>query len=167
MDFHREKTQVYSDIVSYFGDVVMTKLMVISRTHAPPVSFYYAQLGCLLCEDNQYIIAVVENDHELIGNTEKLSSLPWISFQSRRLDQLPEHAQLSPHSFTPSVTNKNSILFDKIHLAEKRDDRWVYHSQQFPIQVELLIEKEDDRYSESGTIRSALDTFSCSMTFLI
>jgi hypothetical protein len=164
MDIIQDKKRVYTDVANYFGNITLTKLASIPRQ--VPIGMYYARIGCLLCDDNQYIVALVEGDNTPIGNTERLSDLKWISFQTRMLDKLPNKSTLSSQEFK-SVLSRDTTLTDKIQLQERREDRCVYHSTHYPIQIELLIEKENDVYSESGTIRSALDTYACVITFLI
>ena len=164
MDNIRDKQRIYTDVANYFGNTVLTKLSSIPRR--TPIGVYYARIGCLLCDDNQYIVALVEGDNTPIGNTEMLSDLKWISFQTRMLDKLPNNSTLSSREFK-SVLSRDTTLTDKIQLQERRQDRCVYHSTHYPVQIELLIEKENDTYAESGTIRSALDTYACVITFLI
>ena len=40
-------------------------------------------------------------------------------------------------------------------------------SKTTPLKIELLFTKEDDNYSNSGTIQSALDTYNCVLSFTI
>ena len=167
MDIRAEKIQIYNDFLSRFGDLVMTKLSILPRP-APlsPISVYYARIGCLLCDDTRYVIAMTENDGLLVGESEHLSALPWIAFQTRTIDKLPGNRVLGTQSL-PALPQASKTMSDRMELSEKKSDRFVYHSQHLPLQIELLIEKESDQYASTGSIRSALDTFSCVISFLI
>ena len=163
INIFQEKLKIQNSIVDYFGDTIMTKLKQSPETHnKPSYSLYYAKIGCMLCVEDRYIIAVTEQDPYNIGFQQRLSELNWISFQTRTIEKSP--GQLK----TQQLKSKSSqIITDKIKSYEKREDRNVYMALNVPLKVELLYTKDDDNYSDSGTIQSALDTYNCVLTFTI
>lgn len=157
MSIFEEKNSVKNAFIKYFGDVTMTKVKQVNK-----FSLYYARIGCLLCIDDRYILTIVEHDDMQIGYERKLSAIDWTSFQTRTVDKLPMNlkTQQNRSEITP-------ILLDKIKLAEKRTDKNIYMCNNYPLQIELLFSKDNDSYSESGTIQSALDTYNCVVSFTI
>lgn len=163
INIFQEKLSIQGAIVKYFGDAVVTKVKQTPHTHyKPSYSLYYAKIGCMLCVEDRYIIVVVEDDPYPLGSQEYLSQLNWISFQTRTIDKPP--AQLKTQQVKSVL---HSLLTDRIRLTEKKQDRNVYMSHTLPVKIELLYTGEDDSYSESGTIQSALDTYNCVLTFTV
>ncbi len=164
LNIHQEKLKFYSTIVSYFGDALMTKVKEFPPTSPTSGTFsvYYSKLGCLLCINDRYIACIVKNDPHPIGNQKHLSDMRWVSFQTRTIEHLP----MKLASQTLKTTVPDGIR-DKIILQEKLGDRCVYYAQNAPIKVELLYDKDNHIYSETGTVQSALDTYNCSISFLI
>lgn len=163
INIFQEKLSIQKAIVSYFGDVVMTKVKQTPQTqNKPSYSLYYAKIGCMLCVEDRYIIVIIESDPYPIGSQEYLSQLNWISFQTRTIEKPP--AQLKTQQTKPIITQP---LTDKIRLFEKRNDRNVYMASTLPIKLELLYTKDEDDYSDNGTVQSALDTYNCVITFTI
>jgi len=125
-------------------------------------SVYYAKVGCLLCVDNRYIVCIVANDNHPIGNQKLLSQLPWISFQTREIEDMPMKLK------SQEIKNTNSTLLkDKITLKYRLKDRYVYYAEKNPVKVELLFSENENIFSETGTLQSALDTYNCSISFVV
>lgn len=163
INIFQEKLAVQRAVVSYFGDAIMTKIKQTQPTDTKPsYSLYYAKIGCMLCVEDRYIIAILESDPYPIGSQEQLSRINWVSFQTRTLDKPPAvlKTQQLKSKMTPAIT-------DKIKLIDARKDRNVYISNSLPISIELLFTKEDDHYADTGTIQSALDTYNCVLSFNI
>ena len=163
INIFQEKQSIRKSISDYFGNLVMTKLKKTDPTeNKPSYSIYYAKIGCMLCVDDRYVIAIVESDPYPIGSQEYLSEMNWISFQTRTIEQ--PLSQLKTQQ-TKSVMTRQ--ITDKIHLQEKTQDRNVYMASTLPLKIELLYTTEDDNYSNSGTIQSALDTYNCVLSFTV
>lgn len=164
INIYQEKLIVQKAIVSYFGDLIMTKVKQIPHTPtSPSYSIYYANIGCMLCVEDRYLVVIMESDPFPIGNPEYLSQMNWISFQTRTIENAPYQLKIQQQT-KPVVTQ---TLLDKIQLTETKEDRSVYIASTIPVKVELLYTKEDDSYAEKGTIKSALDTYNCVITFTI
>ena len=162
-DIYKEKVIIRQSLIDYFGDLLMTKIQETEQSYNKrSYSLYYAKIGCMLCVEDRYLIVVVDSDPYSINHLENLSQLNWISFQTRTIDKPPQGLRTQQ---IPSKINK--LLTDKINLVEKKPDRYVYMSKTTPLKIELLFTKEDDNYSNSGTIQSALDTYNCVLSFTI
>ena len=164
INIFQEKLAVQQAIVSYFGDLVLTKVKQTQpqNQHSPSYALYYAKIGCMLCIEDRYVIVVVEQDPYPVGSQNYLSEVNWVSFQTRTIEKPP--AQLKAQQLKSAITQ---TIMDKIKLYEKRQDRNVYMSSTLPLKIELLYTSEDDMYSENGTVQSALDTYNCVLTFTI
>lgn len=163
INIFQEKREVQNAVVDYFGDAIMTKVKQTPQTQTKPsYALYYAKIGCMLCVEDRYIIAVVEKDPFPVGSEEYLSQMNWVSFQTRTLVKPP--AQLKTQQLKSKMTEH---ITNKIKLIDTRDDRNVYIASTLPLKCELLFTKEDDNYADSGTIQSALDTYNCVLTFTI
>jgi hypothetical protein len=160
-----EKRKFQLALSSHLGKPVMTKLKLIDMPDANKrYSMYYAKLGCLLCVDDRYIVAIVQDDGYPIGTQQYISDLNWISFQTRTLDQKQVPGQIKSQDLK---TTLNPVVTDKIQMVERKEDRMVYFSNTHPVQVELLFTKDYDTYAENGTIQSALETYNCVLTFTL
>jgi hypothetical protein len=163
LSIFEEKIRIQSAISSYIGDMMMVKIKQTQATSTKPsYSLYYAKVGCLLCVEDRYIIAVIESDPYPIGSQEPLSHMNWVSFQTRTLEKPP--ARMKSQETRPVLTK---ILNEKIHITEKKVDRSVYGVNSLPLKVELLYTKEDESYCDNGTIQSAVDTYNCVLSFTI
>lgn len=174
LNINQERVMFYRNIVKHFGDAVMTKVKEFPKVCDPSslskpyptcregFSVYYAKLGCMLCIDDRYIACIAENDNHEIGHQRHLSTIPWVSFQTRTIDSLP----MKLKDQTLKTVQVESFR-DRIGIREKLKDRNVYYAEKTPIKIELLFDKDGSIFSETGTIQSALDTYNCVVTFLI
>ena len=162
MNINSEYSRIYSAVTSYFGNPVMVKGIT-----TPPdrfnrqFSIYYARIGCLLCIDNQYLVAVIGEDTQPIGNTERLNNLKWISFQTRKFEDSP--AKMKTQEIKSVI---KADLQETVTVSNKLIDRWVYEPQFSPLKLELLLDEDTSNYSETGTLKSCLDTYMCVLTFI-
>ncbi len=157
----QEKSYIYQAIASYYGNIICTKGKDVDK-----FSIYYTNVsgGCLLCLEDRYLVVIVDKDSFLVGNQERLRDLHWVSFQTRTMDMSPiPNMRSTP--YTPILEHK--FLHDKITLAESKNDRNIYFSTTYPLRIELLFSDDASVYSENGTIKSALDTFNCSIILIL
>lgn len=164
---NKEKMEIKKAISDYFNGIFLTKIKYIPsfQTKKSSLSLYYAKIGCMLCIENQYLIVVVENDSNIIGHEEYLENLDWVSFQTRTMDNPP--SGLKSQQSSQSKNQKSNLMFEKIFLSEEKEDRNIYLCNNLPIKIELLFTKDDDTYSNNGTVQSALDTYNCVISFII
>lgn len=164
VNIFQEKVSFYNTIIKSFGDPIMTKVKQLPRPSAdkPGFSVYYAKVGCLLCLDDRYIACIVDKDVLPLGSNRRLSEISWISFQTRTIDNLP--MKLKDQKIKGEHVDG---LKDKIVLKQRLADRYVYYAEKSPVKIELLFDQNETTYSETGTIQSALDTYNCSISFLL
>ena len=164
MDINYEYSKIYETIASYFGNPIMVK----GKTTPPDrlnrqYSIYYAKLGCLLCIEDQYLVAVVHEDGMKIGNRERLRNLSWVSFQTRKFP-VPPAVGIKTQETTKITTND---ILENVILTQRLEDRYIYETQSSPVRVELLLDEDNDKYSETGNLKSCLETYMCVITFLM
>lgn len=157
-----EKSKVQKSIFELYGDPVMTKVKTV-RNGNTQLSLYYARVGCMLCVDDRYIIAVVDSDPFPVETTQYLSDLTWVSFQTRTLNDIGVELK----SQQIPQTKPSGILNDKISSIEETTTRKTYECATLPVKVELLYSSENDGYADTGTLYSALETYSCVLSFTI
>ncbi len=160
MNINFEKNKIYTDFVNCFGNFVLTKGMDTPTNRGNSFSIYYAKVGCLLCIEDRFIVVVVPNDGQLIGNHERLSNLNWISFQTRIIDESP-----IPHLKAQELQNNN--LSHTVSLNSRLNDRYVYDCDEFPLRIELLLDEDNANYSEKGTLKTCLDTYMCVVNMML
>lgn len=163
--FESEKMLVYPSIVNYFGDITLKKMKHIPATSydKPSYSIYYAKVGCLLCVEDRYIVAITENDNYPMESERFLSELEWVSFQTRTIETLP----FPSHKIrTQQIQNRpNRFVSDSIQFIKSESDRNIYTSNLYPLFIELLYTDQDSNYSKTGSIQSALETYNCVLKF--
>ena len=152
------RTSIYNIIVEYFGDIVMTKKSINNE-----YSVYYSNIGCLLCLDNRYLVAITQNDDFPINYSCKLSELSWVSFQTRIFDKIG--FRLKQQQIKQLKVSR--LLLSKIEKVDETKTKSVYMSHDVPLKIELLKENEIDKHSETGTIKIALDTYACVLSFIL
>ncbi len=59
----------------------------------------------------------------------------------------------------------HTILDDRIMLSRKTTKTLIYYCDNLPLKVEILIEKENEQISETGSVSSALELFQTILTF--
>ena len=157
MNIQQEKERIYKAFSDYYGNPYFVKGKEVNN-----YSLYYARKECLLCIDNQFLIVVVNRDYNSIGESERLSNLKWVSFQTRTMEKAP--VSLKSHD-VKSILNND--INEKITLVEKTQDRCVYQPDYSPLKIELMFDEDYSNYSGTGTIKSSLETYNCVITFLI
>lgn len=151
------KEEIYSHFVEYYTDLVMTKC-----ENKNQFSLYYCKVGCLLCVENQYIILVVPQDNYPISTERFLSSIKWVSFQTRTLHKCPFANVLK----TQKINLPDHWFFNEtIKLVNKTANKYTYSCGKYPIMIELI--DDNAHFSSSGTIKTALETYSCVVFFYL
>ena len=157
--FSSKYDKIYNAILEYFPNFVMTKTALFGE-----FSVYKSVAKCLLCIGTRYIVAIVKKDNLPVGTTKPLSSLEWVSFQTRYSDDDKEQRQfhLTSHQFAkPDKT----ILDDTIRLSRKTNLSYLYDCDNLPLNIEIIKTKDDEDISEYGTVSSALEIFSTVLSF--
>lgn len=144
--FHLTKTQQFDDPT--FGKYGIYKARVSSLTIGP----------------SKYIVAFVPNDTLPVGSTKMIQSLAWNNFQARETQNpLKEFngLQLQEQFFQ---VKEHPILLDRINFVKESKYSYVYKAENLPLKIELIPTKEDETFAQSGTVLSAIDLFTTSVT---
>jgi hypothetical protein len=162
-NYNIREEQFYDLITNYYDNPTLTKVKNISNSKANSNSFsmYMARIDCLLYTEYRYIVVLIKEDQNPIGENRELSDLKWISFQTRIL---PERHNVEKFQHVP----KKTLYFQpKISMTKRTTSETTYSCQDYPIIVTLLhLKKNLIEYSENGTIASALETFKTIITFV-
>ena len=146
-------------MVDYFGDIVMSKVKEDTNIH----SIYAANVVDSTLKGDKYIIAISPGDGHPIGSRVNLSSIRWVSFQTRKLKTPYEHAES-----VRILSNRKAIDIDKeVYLTKRTDHASQYRVKTSPVIVTLIHKKvgETGQFSDKGKIRLAVNTFDCVITF--
>ena len=164
MNINNEKNNIYQSIGNFFGNPYFTKAFESQKDRLNNVySVYYAKIGCMLCIEDRYLVAIVNNDNNAIGNKDRLLNLPWISFQTRTLEKPPIQGLR-----TVDVKSINSSLMsEETYLTNKLNDKWIYECKKSPLTIELLLDDDTSNYSAKGTIKTCLETYMCVLNLTI
>jgi len=161
MNIEYEKNIVYKNFSDYYGNPVFTKVSdtPINKWNIS-FSIYYCKVGCMLCIDDRYLVVLVENDNMLQGNKERLSNLKWISFQTRTVRDLTMNLK------SVDMQPKNiDFMNQSVSLSEYNESKYIYISK--IMKIELLCDEDTSQYSQSGTIKSCLETYNCVVSFIV
>jgi len=158
------KQKIRNAIRDLYSNIIMTK------THDVPthnLSVYKAVVEPLTSgPDVKYIVAIAPNTsfNIDIGTQVKLSEIDWINFQTRStMNPEKEFNDLFLQPQRYQVPQDN-ILHDRIKCVNELDTKWIYNSQNIPIQIEVLIQKENENFAQEGTIIGALELFQTILT---
>lgn len=160
MNIKAQHQHVYDLFSKYYEDLVLTK---VKTTPDSNYALWYAKSCSMLCLENKYIIVITENNYDAIGTLRNLTELEWHSFQTRTINQ-PIGIKLSNKTFKTTVLPD---MHDSISLIHQKPDRYIYTTKRLPLQVELMLTRDETLYSERGTLESALNTYNCVVTFVI
>ena len=156
------KQSLRDAIASIYSEAMMLK------THQMGV---YSVFKCPvenMTSDFKYIVAIVPKfDHVPLGGYHSLTSLPWVSFQTRMTDNpAGEFGSIRPPSKSYKVpASTQNPVYDKINMLFEEPGKHIYAATTIPLKVELIKRKVGDMAAQSSTIMSALESFRCVLTF--
>lgn len=143
------KNTIYETFVKYFGDLNMTKIKDVDT-----YSMYVAKIQCMLGREYRYVMVFIDKDNVAMKNESRLSDLRWVSLQTRTM--LYNH-NIQSQKYTP---RRMPELMKRITLVTKTGTSYVYHSEEFPLEVTLLSKKKDEmEYQPTGNVITALETY--------
>jgi hypothetical protein len=149
-------------IANLYAGATMTK------THQLGVySIYKCPVENLTSGQYKYIVAVVPNhDYVQLGGLHTLSSLPWISFQTRSTDNpAKEFGTNRPVAVTYKIPNDSKLpIFSEINKVMDEPTKHVYLSKVLPVKVEVLKQKQGEMIADKSMLLSALESFRCVLT---
>jgi hypothetical protein len=138
----------------------------LTKTHQHGnYGIYKASIDSLTTDGYKYIVAIVPDDNTPISSEKLLSSLKWIIFQSRMTNNIEKefnNQQVQPQSYQ---IKRENILFDVIRLQGENQGKAIYLPDTLPLKVEVLILKENENFSEEGTVLAALELYQTIISF--
>ena len=157
------KEGFFSDSVDSVREAIadLYEGFLMTKTQSQGVyGIYKAFVNSLTSGDVKYICCIVPNDAKNpLGTMMPLASLPWINFQARTTtNPRLEFAgfPLKPQEYVPK---RNTVLWDKIKVANEGEDKMVYIPDHLPLVVTILVLKESDNFAPEGTVISALELY--------
>ena len=160
-----EKEYVRKAFNDIYKGIMMTKTNNWNQEPYGQYGIYKARLNSYTAGDNKIIIAFVYEDYEPIGTNKIIDALKWTSFQTREITNTKKDLNGFVLSLQNYMITNNSILHDRIKLVNETPAKYVYKATNLPIKVEILKLKEDDHYSDEGSVWAALETFATVVTF--
>lgn len=156
--FSNPKYEIYALISDYYDNPMMTKVKTEKN-----FCFYVAKIPTMMLRESRFLIAIIRENNFPIGSTERLSEIPWESFQTRTIE---EDWKLKPISYS----NKNDQKYQSPITLNRRDyntDIFYYRSNVYPIEIALLSPKNSlPTYPLEGTLKRALETFQTIIVFV-
>ena len=151
--YEPKKNIMYKAFDDYFSSPVLTKIKDINGN-----SMYMTKIICLLGNECRYIVSFVTQDDLPVGSKEKLSSMRWLSLQTRSLS---DTYNIPSHGYQPKRDGPLSIVINRISVTPEAS---TYKCDSFPILVTLLHKKGESDYQPTGNVISALETYSTIIT---
>jgi hypothetical protein len=158
------KQKIRNAIRDLYSNITMTK------THDVPshrLSVFKAVVEPLTSgPDVKYLVAIAPNTNFNIdiGTQVRLSEIDWINFQTRStMNPEKEFNELHLQPQRYQVPQDN-ILHDRIKCVNETESKWVYNTQNIPVQIEVLVQKENENFAQEGTIIGALELFQTILT---
>lgn len=154
--YNPDHAKIYEEFDRYFNYPVLFKTHDIENEY----SVYMCKIYCLLSTEWRYIVAIIPKDSVPVGVAERLSELPWISFQTRTMPI--NHSSITPHTYTPKKTSFLSKILTKVNNDNLSA---TYKCQDLPITVTMLYTKQSTtHYQDKGNIQAALETYQTIIT---
>jgi len=158
------KYKIRNAVRDLYSNLILTKTQDV-LTHN--LSVYKAVVEPLTSSpDVKYIVAIVPNIYNSqVGSKAHLSELDWVSFQTRSTmnpDKEFNGLALEPQRY--QIPGEN-ILHDRIKCVNETDTKWIYKCNNLPIQVDILVQKENENFASEGTVIGALELFQTILSF--
>ena len=156
VNYGTDKTEVYTEFINYFGDQLFIK-----DKSTGDYSIYMVHVKTGLMNGSRVFVAIIHEDHSVIGNMKPLSTLKWINFQTRHISKDVIHApQVYPQK-------KADIMNAQITRVNKTERTSTYEVQGYPMLVVELQKKPNSiqEWSDRNKLFVALETFCCGVTF--
>ena len=128
------------------------------------MGIYKALVDSLIAGPSRYVVAIVPQDSTPMGSEKMLSSLKWVSFQTRTTENIVKEfngVQVYPQTYR--ITPQNNIT-DPVNLIEEKRSHFLYLPENLPVKIEVLKLKEDDSFARKGTVSSALELYQTVLT---
>lgn len=161
-----KKNQVYQKISQYFKNIEFTKLQNVSMNNVWYCK-YIALIQCdlLICstEGIKCCIILSPMDSRLIGEVVPLSSIRWLSFQTRIYTN-NVFSDIKEQAYDKTLRN---ILSEKIKVYSRTNNKTTYISEENLLKV-ILLHTTDNTYEytmDTTTLASALETYQCVISF--
>ena len=158
------KQKIRNAVRDLYSNITMTKTHDVPTHH---LSVYKAVVEPLTSgPDVKYLVAIAPNTtfNIDVGTQVKLSEVDWINFQTRStMNPEKEFNELHLQPQRYQVPQDN-ILHDRIKCVNETETKWVYNSQNIPVQIEVLVQKENENFAQEGTIIGALELFQTILT---
>jgi len=151
-----EADEMREAFVVYFNDPIMTRTNVVNDC-----GIYMSKNYCLLSRLCRYLVAIVANDDKTSDAKKPLSSLEWVSFQTRTLS---ENYDLPSHSYIAKRGGPLDVKINRVSVTERGS---MYNCEKYDITVTLLHanNKGATDYQQNGSLISALETFNTVISF--
>jgi hypothetical protein len=142
INYGTDRTEIYTEFINYFGDQLFVK-----DKSTGDYSIYMVHVKTGLMNGSRVFIAIVHEDHSVIGNMRPLSTLEWINFQTRHI-------------------SKQVIHPPQVIRTKKTEHSSTYSVQGYPMIVELKKKPNSIQdWSSRNSLFVALETFQCGVTF--
>ena len=151
---------IYSAFNNYFENPILTKIKDVNE-----YSMYMTKLYCLLNNECRCIIIFTNKDNNPPEYTESLSSLNWVSLQTRTIPSTEYHKfKFKSHSYNPKAKGP---LLAEIKRKETNQEASIYDCEELKLTVSLLHTEKNtkDVYQNKGTVIASLETFQTIITF--
>ena len=156
--FMSNEFNIYDSFVKYFGDLVMTKIKDVVVGNEL-LSYYAAEIFCVLGNDRRYVIALVRKDSEMNGTRKGLSSLSWTCLQTRTLS---ENFGLQKQSYLvrriPELNHE---------IVKRKGGADMYDCDKLPNLLTTLLKTSKNEYyvDRGNTIIEAIETYNTIFSF--
>jgi hypothetical protein len=151
--FEPDKEKMYKAFSDYFNNPIMHKIKDVNNH-----SMYMSKTSCLLTNECRYIICFLPKDNMHIGTKDSLSTLRWLSLQTRAM---ADNHDLPPHGYHP---NREGYLNIPIFRTNVTPEASTYKCDTLPLIITLLHKKSEQDYQSRGNIIAALETYSTIIT---
>jgi hypothetical protein len=154
--YHPQQDYIYSLIVKYFKNPLMTKIKNQNQ-----FSMYACKKYGLLSKEHRYIIVFTHVNNDPLETTEPLSDIKWINLQTRTLF---ENMKCSTHSYIPSNDTPLNVNITRKEITPQTS---LYLCKTLPLSIVLLHtdKKDATTYQNEGTIVAALETYETIVSF--
>lgn len=155
------KQNVYKLINDLYPKLVCTKIKDVEMKY----SVYYAKIRTRLSIGYRYIVVIVPADKFIAGTQHPLKILPWISFQTRVLNEEYKLTEQMPPTPVDGVVDYCEKI--KFHQQKRDETQTYYKSNVFNCELLLMHNPKNpssSAYPQTVDLKSALDSYMCCLS---
>ena len=127
---------------------------------------YKAPVSSMMANIEKFIVAVVQNDSQPLGNIVPLEGLRWTSFQCRSCTDINKEMNgyyIAQQGYS-LPRERSTVLYDNVSKVVEYDDKCIFLPENLPLKIEVIKAKPDEFIADKGNVIACLEIYQTILT---